>query len=226
MPPRRNIEPNSQLPPPPRTAADARVAGAGWMDGRGNVREGTHFVFSTTPDGQLLTEGERANGRPVALSLVLPGFLTPSRSPSPPALLPRSHHARPPEGPADEPHRGGVLAPRHRLAVRCLPGAAAAGCGGQAKRGAGPAVGGQRLQVRRCARASGGGWWWRARALYRHFVRAGSRKHARRQATRSSINPLSRTFPAASATGTCAPGSTSRSRGPTAARASRRPRPT
>lgn len=29
------------------------------MDGAGNVREGTHFLFSTTPEGHLVAEGGR-----------------------------------------------------------------------------------------------------------------------------------------------------------------------
>ncbi|PRW61320.1 fatty-acid-binding 1 [Chlorella sorokiniana] len=35
---------------------DKRVAQAGWMDGAGNVREGTHFLFSATPEGHLVAE--------------------------------------------------------------------------------------------------------------------------------------------------------------------------
>lgn len=30
------------------------------MDGTGNVREGTHFLFSTTPEGHLVAEGRWA----------------------------------------------------------------------------------------------------------------------------------------------------------------------
>lgn len=36
--------------------ADERVAPAGWMDRRGCVKEGTHFIFSTTKDAQLMVE--------------------------------------------------------------------------------------------------------------------------------------------------------------------------
>lgn len=35
---------------------DNRVAQAGWMDGTGNVREGTHFLLSTTLEGHLVAE--------------------------------------------------------------------------------------------------------------------------------------------------------------------------
>lgn len=52
-----------------RCPADKRVARAGWMDGQGNVREGTHFLFSTTPEGHLVTEG----GRVLYLVVALPG---------------------------------------------------------------------------------------------------------------------------------------------------------
>lgn len=34
------------------------MAPAGWMDGEGNVKEGTHFLLSTTPQGELVVEGE------------------------------------------------------------------------------------------------------------------------------------------------------------------------
>ncbi|EFN51445.1 expressed protein [Chlorella variabilis] len=35
---------------------DTRVAPAGWMDKSGCVKEGTHFMFSTTPEAHLLVE--------------------------------------------------------------------------------------------------------------------------------------------------------------------------
>lgn len=51
---------------PPRTrtrtptgcAAEESGAGEGWVDGKGQVKAGTHFLFTATPKGELLAEGE------------------------------------------------------------------------------------------------------------------------------------------------------------------------
>lgn len=112
---------------------DARVAPAGWMDGRGNVKEGTHFLLSTTPKAELLVEGARCMNPlfytpssssffcvvlmpiPVQPSLAAaPGPASPAfpfaslpASPHPLRTGPppgRSHHARAAQGAQDEPH--------------------------------------------------------------------------------------------------------------------------
>lgn len=115
------------------------------MDGQGNVREGTHFLFSTTPEGHLVTEGgwvlylvvalpgggafEMAHGmgswhgyRAAQMALLLQtcsmlhALIMPSHGRSP--ALSCSHHAGAAQGAQHQPHLRQLQPPGHWWVLR------------------------------------------------------------------------------------------------------------